>query len=110
MTASLRVGGVHAGVDSSGDRLLGELGSRLGLMFQIGDDLLDVEGDSVTLGKTAGKDEGARKLTFPSLHGVEGSRRLLGDVRAESLDLVSQLPSRRRVFASLVDYLCDRDR
>jgi len=110
LTASLRVGGVHAGVDAAGDRLLDDLGGRLGLMFQIGDDLLDVESDSETLGKTAGKDEDARKLTFPSLHGVDGTRRLLALVKAESLDLVSQLPSRRETFASLVDYLCDRDR
>lgn len=110
LTAALRVGGVHAGVDAAGDGLLGELGDRLGLMFQIGDDLLDVESDSATLGKTAGKDEEARKLTFPSLHGVDGSRKLLELVRAESLELAAQLPAARETFVSLVDYLCDRDR
>ena len=110
LTAALRVGGVHAGIDDAGDRLLKDLGDRLGLMFQIGDDLLDVEGDSETLGKTAGKDEEARKLTFPSLHGIAGSRKLLASVRAESLDLVAQLPGAHETFTSLVHYLCDRDR
>jgi geranylgeranyl pyrophosphate synthase len=110
LTASLRVGGAHAGVDREGDNLLSELGRRLGLMFQIGDDLLDVEGDSETLGKTAGKDQQAKKLTYPSLYGVAGSRKLLGEVRRESLDLVAALPKARETFSSLVDYLCARDR
>lgn len=110
LTAALRVGGAHAGVGADGDRLLTELGGRLGLMFQIGDDLLDVESDSETLGKTAGKDEDARKLTFPSLHGVAKTRRLLDQVRDESLELAGRLPAARDTFASLVDYLCHRDK
>jgi farnesyl diphosphate synthase len=49
-------------------------GDALGLAFQIRDDLLDLEGDSATLGKTAGKDAAQAKATFPSLIGVEASR------------------------------------
>ena len=47
----------------------------LGLAFQIRDDLLDVEGDSATLGKTAGKDAAQAKATFPALLGMEGVAR-----------------------------------
>jgi geranylgeranyl pyrophosphate synthase len=110
LTAALRVGGAHAGVDDGDDDTLTRLGRCLGLMFQIGDDVLDVEGDSATLGKTAGKDENASKLTYPSLYGLPTSRRMLGEVRDEALELVHRLPRSRRLFASLVDYLCDRDR
>lgn len=110
LTVALRIGGAQAGVDDAGDRVLSGLGRCLGLMFQIGDDLLDVEGDSETLGKTAGKDEDARKLTYPSLYGVDASRRKLGEVRSEALGLAGVLPRSRELFQSLIDYLYERDR
>jgi geranylgeranyl pyrophosphate synthase/O-antigen ligase len=110
LTAALRVGGAYGALDEESDALLNDLGRCLGLMFQIGDDVLDVEGDSLTLGKTAGKDESARKLTYPSLYGLEASHAMLQQARTEALALVDRLPAAHEVFASLVDYLCDRDR
>jgi len=110
LTCALLLGGVAAGIDAADDALLGALGRRLGLMFQIGDDILDVESDSATLGKTAGKDESARKLTYPSLYGLDESRRKLGAVRSEALELVASLPARRALYRGLIDYLSERDR
>jgi geranylgeranyl diphosphate synthase type II len=60
------------------DRAAGEFG----LAFQIVDDILDVEGEAATLGKTAGKDAAAGKPTYPALYGLEASRRMA----AECLD------------------------
>lgn len=48
-------------------------GAQLGLLFQITDDILDVIGETSTLGKTTGKDERAGKLTFPSIYGINGA-------------------------------------
>ena len=48
--------------------------TELGLCFQIVDDVLDVEGDTASLGKSAGKDQASGKLTYPALFGVDGSR------------------------------------
>ena len=56
--------------------LSSEYGRHLGLAFQIVDDILDVEGDADDLGKTAGKDARAGKPTYPSILGLEASRRL----------------------------------
>jgi geranylgeranyl pyrophosphate synthase len=53
-----------------------EYATQVGLAFQIVDDLLDVEGESAALGKTAGKDAAAGKPTYPSLYGIDASRRL----------------------------------
>ena len=53
--------------------------TELGLCFQIVDDVLDVEGDAASLGKHAGKDEAAGKLTYPALFGVDGSRQRARD-------------------------------
>ena len=53
--------------------------TALGLAFQIVDDILDVEGASASLGKTAGKDAAAGKPTYPALYGLEESRRLAAE-------------------------------
>jgi geranylgeranyl pyrophosphate synthase len=53
-----------------------EAAGEFGLAFQIVDDVLDVEGASADLGKTAGKDAAAGKLTYPSLYGLEPSKRM----------------------------------
>ena len=110
LTASLRLGGVYGGASEDEDDLLRRLGDRLGLLFQIGDDILDVEGDTDVLGKTAGKDAEARKLTYPSLFGLEESRRRLDVVLKETLELAEGMVAYRELFVSLVRFLSERDR
>lgn len=110
LTACLRLGGVYAGVGDSEDRLLREIGEGIGLLFQIGDDILDVVGSADALGKTAGKDADSKKLTYPALFGVAESRRRLGAERDRTLELCARLPRKGEIFESLVRYLCDRDR
>ena len=108
LAAALRLGGLHAAAGETADALLAALGARLGMMFQVADDVLDVEGSAEQIGKTAGKDAAARKLTYPALHGLEGSRRRLAELRAESLELVAAMPARRELWQGLVEYLADR--
>ncbi|HEX7085886.1 MAG TPA: farnesyl diphosphate synthase [Vicinamibacterales bacterium] len=81
VSGAIMAGGTPAQVDAI-DRFAAELG----LAFQIVDDILDVEEASDALGKTAGKDAAADKLTYPALFGVEASRRLADEAidRAES--------------------------
>jgi geranylgeranyl diphosphate synthase type II len=110
LVASLLLGGVHAEAAEDALELLARLGEALGLLFQIGDDLLDVEGDSAALGKTAGKDAAAHKLTYPGLYGVAESRRRLGLVAAEARELAAALPRRRETVLSMIGYLGERDR
>lgn len=110
LTASLRLGGVYGGASKDEDDLLRRLGDRLGLLFQIGDDILDVEGDTDVLGKTAGKDAEARKLTYPGLFGLEESRRRLDVVLKETLELAEGMVAYRELFVSLVRFLTERDR
>jgi geranylgeranyl diphosphate synthase type II len=77
---SLRAGAILAGADEAAVAALSEYGSRIGLAFQITDDILNVEGDAAELGKKTGSDAARGKATFPALMGVEASR-----LRAESL-------------------------
>ncbi len=110
LQACLRLAGIHAGASDGEDRRLAELGDAIGLIFQIADDILDVEGTSGALGKTAGKDAATRKLTYPGLYGLEGAKRMLGEIRDQALELAARLPAQGGVFPSLVHYLSTRDR
>jgi geranylgeranyl diphosphate synthase type II len=60
-------------------RAIGDAASDFGLAFQIVDDVLDVEGTSGDLGKTAGKDAAAGKVTYPALYGLEMSKRMAAE-------------------------------
>lgn len=72
LTWSATAGALMAGADPGPLRAYGD---RLGLAFQIADDILDVEGDAATVGKAVGKDAGAGKATFVSLLGLDEAKR-----------------------------------
>jgi geranylgeranyl diphosphate synthase type II len=74
--ASCVAGALMAGADDDLVRAIDSYGAEIGLAFQIVDDILDVEGHSAGLGKTAGKDAAAGKPTYPALYGLERSREL----------------------------------
>ena len=80
----------------------------LGLAFQIRDDLLDVEGESSTLGKTAGKDAAQDKATFPALIGVDASRRRLQELAATMTDALAPLGARGAALARLGELAISR--
>ncbi len=78
--AAVRMGALCAHADESTLQRLDNYAGALGLAFQIRDDILDVEGNSADLGKTAGKDAAQSKSTYPALLGIEGSRKLLDEL------------------------------
>jgi geranylgeranyl diphosphate synthase, type II len=73
---SVVAGAIMAGADDEMTAAVDAYGENIGLAFQIVDDILDVEGESAALGKTAGKDAAAGKPTYPSIYGLAESRRL----------------------------------
>lgn len=85
-------------------------GEKLGLLFQISDDLLDITQETATLGKTAGKDVFAGKATYPAHFGAEKTAEMAGTVRDEALAVLDELSSRdTAVLRSLVDFVLDRN-
>ena len=106
--ASTRLGGVYAGAGAEGVAQAGRIGAELGLLFQIGDDILDEVGSSEELGKTPGKDRQAGKLTYPGLFGLEGSRKKARQAADRCLALIESLPSGRGLFRALVAFLVHR--
>jgi geranylgeranyl diphosphate synthase, type II len=97
--AAALAGAVMAGADDPQLHAIERYGDELGLAFQIVDDILDVEGASRDLGKTAGKDAAANKPTYPALYGLEASRVMAGACTDRALEalraqhLAGQLPA-----------------
>jgi len=87
-----------------------EYAEAVGLMFQIVDDLLDVEQTSEHLGKGAGKDEPAGKLTYPVVIGVEASRREVARLRAAALGACASLGPSARPLEDVCEFLAVRTR
>ncbi|MDA0204410.1 MAG: polyprenyl synthetase family protein [Acidobacteria bacterium] len=74
--AAVRLGGMFGEASSEELDRLSDYGSAIGTAFQIVDDILDVEGTTESLGKTAGKDAQQQKATYPALYGLEHSKEL----------------------------------
>lgn len=108
LVASLRLGGLYAQASVDEDGALQRFGERVGLLFQIADDILDVEGSEASLGKTPGKDAKQSKLTYPALYGLDESRRRAQVLAEEARHLGQALGGER--FAALVEFLTGRQR
>ncbi|HEX5443034.1 MAG TPA: farnesyl diphosphate synthase [Pirellulales bacterium] len=107
---SLRLGALTAGADAMQMKLLEEYGERLGLAFQIADDLLDVQGNEGAVGKRVGKDADRGKLTFPGLLGADESQRRAERLVAEACELLVTLGPPAEPLAALARYVVERDR
>ncbi|MGP1345405.1 MAG: polyprenyl synthetase family protein [Phycisphaerales bacterium] len=91
--AACRMGALCANADAHTLNALTEYAEHYGLIFQIVDDLLDVEQTTEHLGKRAGKDAEAGKLTFPTIHGIERSRAMAADLLTQCLATLDLLPN-----------------
>lgn len=110
LSVCLKMGGIIAGADSERQKALMEYGEKIGLAFQIADDLLDVEGDAEKLGKEVRKDDAAGKLTYPGLLGVEESKRRARDLVSSARDSLRPLGPAGSRLVALADYIVERDR
>jgi len=107
--AAMRVGAIQAGAAEKDIDLVTTYGEKVGLAFQIADDLLDVLGSNESLGKTAGKDSTEKKLTYPALHGVDESRRLAQQLVHQACDALKSFGARAQRLHELADFLIARN-
>ena len=103
--AAVRVGGIAGGADGETLQALTRYGERIGLAFQIVDDLLDIEGATAEMGKTAGSDLRRKKATYPALMGLEESRRQAAHLLQEAKDALRPLGEKGAVLAALADFV-----
>jgi len=108
LSACVRGGAVLGGAGETDLERLARYASAIGLAFQVVDDVLDTTEDAGRLGKTAGKDEAARKATYVSVHGLERARGLAASLRQEALDAVAPLGARGALLAAIARLIVDR--
>jgi len=82
--------------------------SCLGLAFQIKDDILDIEGDTETLGKPQGSDVEKNKLTFPSLLGMDGAKKRAGELVDRALEALDRIPLNSEKLADFANFIVTR--
>ncbi|WP_409037461.1 polyprenyl synthetase family protein [Leptospira levettii] len=91
------------------ESVLSSYAKEIGLLFQITDDILDVEGNLEELGKTPGKDAKAGKLTYPSLYGMEKTKSLRSESVNKAISLATELSSmNHEFFLGLPKYIAER--
>jgi len=110
LRCSVRLGGMSAGCTARQLTALSDFGYHVGLAFQVIDDILDVTQTSETLGKTAGKDVAAEKATYPSIVGLERSRKIAEKLTAKAFAALKPLGSRAVALHAIAEYLLKRDR
>jgi farnesyl diphosphate synthase len=82
----------------------------IGLAFQVVDDILDEEGDAISLGKTAGKDKAASKPTYTTLMGAPDAKRFAGELLADAHEAVAGFGDRAARLRELADFIVQRRR
>ena len=110
LTVCTRCGGIAGGAAPGELAILTEYGRKVGLAFQIVDDILDLTGSSQSLGKTAGKDVRVKKATYPALHGLEASRRRAQELVAEAIEDTDSLGDPAEPLRALARFIVDRSR
>lgn len=88
---------------------LRQYAESIGLAFQVQDDILDIESDTATLGKTQGADLALNKPTYPALLGLDGAKQKAQELVAEAQQALQVLPGDTSVLAALADYIIQRD-
>ena len=110
LCASVRLGGMSANCTPAKLKALTDFGYHVGLAFQVIDDILDVTQTSEKLGKTAGKDTKAQKATYPSIVGLEKSKKIAEQLTQRAFDALKAFRGRAVALEALAEFLLKRDR
>ena len=108
IAASVRIGPILANSGTKKLRALTRYGENIGLAFQIVDDILNVEGTTVELGKPVGSDSRKNKLTYPSLYGIEVARQKADEYIAEAIRALLEFLSEADPLREIAQYLVTR--
>ena len=106
--ASVSSGALCVGASPKDVGRLRSFGESIGLLFQVTDDILDVEESSAALGKTAGKDVAQQKATYPAVHGLERSHQIANELAAKAVAELAPYGERASRLREIAEYLVQR--
>ena len=107
--ASMEIGAILAGATDEQVKLIESVASKIGMAFQIQDDILDIEGDEAVLGKPIGSDERNEKSTYVTFKGIEKSKEEVKRLTDEAIEILKKLPYENEFLVDLLQYLVYRD-
>jgi farnesyl diphosphate synthase len=105
---SAMAGAIIGDADDKEAQAISDFGSKLGLLFQITDDLLDVTRTTQELGKTAGKDASAYKATYPVFYGIEATGKLAREVHAQAVKCLGTIDRPTDLLREIADFILTR--
>jgi len=105
--ASIRAGAILGGADSKKLKILSNYGEKIGLAFQIIDDILNVEGKEEKIGKKVGSDNLKKKATYPKIVGLVNSKIMAQKLTQEAQASLKNLPN-GKILQELAEYLLSR--
>ena len=106
--ASLETSGILSGLDKKDIETLSKYGEKIGLAFQIQDDIIDIESPSSISGKDQGSDINQEKITYPSIVGLEGSRTKARELAYEAKEILHLSQKNTDNLHKLADYIVQR--
>jgi geranylgeranyl diphosphate synthase type II len=106
--AAVRCGALGANAPEEDLARLTVYGAKIGLAFQIADDLLDVTGSKEELGKSVGKDGQQQKATYPAIHGLEESQRIASQLVREACAALEPYGDRAKRLQEIAHFLIER--
>ena len=110
IAASASAGAIIGGGSKDEIDAVTSYGKKIGLAFQISDDILDIEGDSLEMGKPSGSDLQKRKNTYPSVYGMERSREILGELVDSAIISLKQFDPKADPLRQIAEYIIERRR
>lgn len=108
ITVSLRIGAILANAPAEGLHAVSVYGDKIGLAFQIADDILDLEGTTEELGKNAKSDLNKQKSTYPAMYGIPQSRAMAEQCILDAKAALQNFGDRAHYFHQLADYIIAR--
>jgi geranylgeranyl diphosphate synthase type II len=108
ISASVVSGAILAGAAEAHVNALASYGEKIGLAFQVSDDILDIEGDSRELGKNVGSDTRQEKITYPAILGLERSKQIQKELVEQAIESLAPFDQRAEPLRHIARYIIAR--
>jgi len=106
---SVETGAISVGADQETIENLMIYAEKIGLAFQVADDILNIEGDPEIMGKASGSDALNDKMTFPSIIGLDASKEFAKDLVEKAVEVISGFDEKAIPLRRIADYIVNRD-